>query len=111
MKSYESLIIFDPSCSNEDVEQEIDKITNIITGEKGKIIEVNRWGRKKLAYAVKKKTDGIIVVFQFMLLPKKINLFKDYFKFNNLVLRNNLLRIETESELPYDAYNNEIEGA
>lgn len=110
MKAYESLIIFDPSRSNEDVEQEINKLTDIIVNEKGKVIEVNRWGRKKLAYEIKKKDHGIFVVLQFILLPEKIKSFKDYFKFNNLVLRNNLVRIEIESEIPYDVYENEIGG-
>ena len=110
MKAYESLIIFDPSCDNEEIEKEINKLTEIIASEKGKVIEVNRWGKKKLAYEIKKKNIGVFVVFQFILLPEKIKTFKDYFKFNSLVLRNNLVRIEIESEIPYDDYDNEIGG-
>lgn len=110
MRAYESLIIFDPSCNNEDVEEEIKKLTDIITNEKGKIIEVNRWGKKKLAYRIKKKNDGFFIVLQFVLPPEKIKSFKEYFKFNDLVLRNNLVRIELESEIPYDVYENEIKG-
>ncbi|MCK4235297.1 30S ribosomal protein S6 [candidate division WOR-3 bacterium] len=110
MRAYESFIIFDPSCSNEDVENEINKLTEIVTNEKGKIIEVNRWGKKKLSYEIKKKSLGIFIVFQFTLNPEKIKVFKEYFKFNNLVLRNSLVKVEIESEIPYNEYETEIEG-
>lgn len=109
MRAYESLIIFDPSSSKEDIEQEISKITDIIEGEKGKILEVNRWGEKKLAYMVKKKKSGFFVVLQFSLAPDKIKKFKDYFKFNNIVLRHNILRISTEGNIEYSAYDSEEE--
>jgi small subunit ribosomal protein S6 len=107
LRAYESLVIFDPSCSKEDIEQEITKITDIIEGEKGKILEINRWGKKKLAYMVKKKKSGFFVIFQFSLSPHKIKRFKDYFKFNNLVLRHNLLRISPEGDMQYSLYDNE----
>jgi small subunit ribosomal protein S6 len=110
LRAYESLIIFDPSCSNEDIENEINKLSEIVTKEKGKIIEVNRWGKKKLAYEIKKKNLGIFVVFQFVLESKKIKSFKEYFKFNNLVLRNNLVRVEIESEIPYNEFETENGG-
>jgi small subunit ribosomal protein S6 len=110
LNGYESLIIFDPSCSNEDIEREISKLSDIIKGANGKIIEINRWGKKKLAYVVKKKTLGIFVVFQFLLSAEKIPEFNEYFKFNNLILRYNLVRVELETEIPYDSYENEIEG-
>jgi len=109
LKGYETLIIFDPSCSNDDIEQEINKLTGIITKEEGKVVEVNRWGRKKLAYDVKKKNTGIFVVLQFTLPPEKITTFSDYFKFNNLVLRNNLVSIELENEIPYSEYEKETD--
>lgn len=110
MRAYESLIIFDPSCSNEDIENEINKLTDVVTNEKGKVVEVNRWGKKKLAYQVKKKNLGIFVVFQFVLDSEKISAFKEYFKFNNLVLRNNLVRVEIESEIPYNEFEVENGG-
>ncbi len=109
MKGYETLIIFDPTCSNDDIEQEISKITEIISNEQGKVIEVNRWGRKKMAYGVKKRDTGIFVVLQFTLAPGKIKTFTDYFKFNNLVLRNNLVNIDIETEIPYSQYENETQ--
>jgi small subunit ribosomal protein S6 len=110
LNGYESLIIFDPSCSNDDVEKEVGKLTDIIKGAGGKVVEVNRWGKKKLAYMVKKKKLGVFIVFQFVLEAEKIPEFTEYFKFNNLVLRNNLVRINLEGEISYDAYENEIEG-
>jgi len=110
LRAYESLIIFDPSCSNDDVEQEINKLTEIVTNEKGKVIEVNRWGKKKLSFRINKKNMGNFVAFQFFLLPEKIGAFKEYFKFNDMVLRNNLMRVEIEIEIPYDSYEDEIEG-
>ncbi|OQX51611.1 MAG: 30S ribosomal protein S6 [Candidatus Cloacimonas sp. 4484_209] len=104
------MIIFDPSCTNEEIEGEINKLSDIITHENGKVIEINRWGKKKLAYEIKKKNTGFFVVFQFVLSPEKIGKFKNYFKFNNLVLRYNLLKIELEGEMPFSSYENEDGG-
>jgi small subunit ribosomal protein S6 len=110
LNAYETLIIYDPACSNEDVEQEITKLTGTITGANGKVVEVNRWGKKKLAYVVKKKNLGVFVVIQFLLMPEKIAKFNEYFRFNNLILRYNLVKIDLETEIPYDTFENETEG-
>jgi small subunit ribosomal protein S6 len=58
MRRYETIFILDPDLSDDERRQRFDKITDLITGMKGAIIELDDWGGKRLAYAIRKKTRG-----------------------------------------------------
>ncbi len=92
MNAYESLIIFEPSCSDEDVEQEINKLTDLITGEDGKVIEVNRWGRKKLAYPIKKFSEGNYILSEFETNTVAIKKIDTSLKMNEDILRHLVIK-------------------
>lgn len=77
LRRYETMIIFDPSLSDEDLVKQIEKIEGMITSsEGGEIINVDRWGKKRLAYEIKGKQFGLYVVFEYKAdsaLPKELD--------------------------------------
>ena len=58
MRTYETIFILDPDMSDEDIEKSLAKIQDTITSQNGTIALIERWGKRKLAYRVRKKTKG-----------------------------------------------------
>lgn len=61
--TYESIFIIKPTLSDEETEKVIQKMQEIITTGGGEIINVENWGKKKLAYEIKKHKRGHYVLF------------------------------------------------
>jgi len=58
VRTYETIFILDPDLSDEDTEKSLAKIQDTITSQNGTIALTDRWGKRKLAYRVRKKTKG-----------------------------------------------------
>jgi len=58
VRTYETIFILDPDMSDEDIEKSLAKIQDTITSQNGTIALIERWGKRKLAYRVRKKTKG-----------------------------------------------------
>lgn len=58
MSLYETGLIFDPQLDEAGFDEELKKVTDLIEGNSGKIEKVDRWGIRKLAYQIKKKSQG-----------------------------------------------------
>ena len=64
MHEYETVFILDPGLDENQVNEEIEKTQALITSHGGKILDVQRWGRKRLAYEVNKKRDGVYTLLK-----------------------------------------------
>jgi len=62
MRKYENLLLLSPELSAEERQGILDTLTGIIEREGGKILEVNEWGMRDLAYAVNKMDRGYYVL-------------------------------------------------
>ena len=65
MRRYETTFIFDPDLAEDGRSQLIEKISGLITKEKGLMVDVDIWGQKKLAYEIRKKTRGFYICVNF----------------------------------------------
>jgi small subunit ribosomal protein S6 len=61
MKLYESTVIFDPGLEEARVNEEVDRVTQAIGQAGGEVIDVQRWGKRKLAYTIRKRRDGTYI--------------------------------------------------
>ena len=64
MQKYETLFVVDVTIGEDAVKALVEKYINRIT-ENGEIIEVNEWGKRKLAYEIDYKTEGYYVLVTF----------------------------------------------
>ncbi|MBP3463496.1 MAG: 30S ribosomal protein S6 [Clostridia bacterium] len=71
MNKYESVIIINPSLEEQGIKEVVTKFTDLINGD-GKVENVEEIGRKKLAYEIKKHSEGYYVVFTFEANPEFI---------------------------------------
>jgi len=58
MRNYELTLVIDPDLSSADQKKLVEKAKKIVEELKGKISKVTEWGKKELAYPIKKKTMG-----------------------------------------------------
>ncbi len=58
MRSYEEIFILDPALGDEGVDAAVAAATGVVTREGGEVAEVQKWGKKRLAYEIKKRREG-----------------------------------------------------
>ena len=71
MNKYESVVIINPSVEEQGVKALIAKITDLINSD-GKLEKVEELGKKKLAYEIKKNSEGYYVVLNFEANPNLV---------------------------------------
>jgi len=87
MKIYETTIIYDPSLEETRLNEEVDRVTQPIITAGGEVVEVQRWGKKKLAYIIRKRRDGLYVHIKHKSPPGLIAEMERRFRLSESVLR------------------------
>jgi ribosomal protein S6 len=72
----------------------IEKVEALIARVGGTVEKVDRWGKRRLAYAVKKFTDGFYVLINFEAAPAEIKEIDRVLKINDEVLRHLIVKHE-----------------
>lgn len=65
MHTYETLFIVNPDLDESDINKTVEAVQDVITAGGGKILKVDIWGRRQLAYMIQKKQDGFYVLIYF----------------------------------------------
>ncbi len=87
MKDYEVVFIIDPGCDDSQVGQEVDTAKEIIASGNGMVLETELWGRRRLAYEIRKKKEGTYVLIRFKGDPALLAELARRFKLNESILR------------------------
>lgn len=58
MPQYEIIVVFDPALSEEAVESETNQLRELVGRLTGTVHEVQKWGKKRLAYEVRRRREG-----------------------------------------------------
>ena len=62
MRNYEVVFVAAPTLDSEELDGFIDHIQAVVEGKNGKVVKVDNWGKKSLAYRIKKFREGYYVV-------------------------------------------------
>jgi small subunit ribosomal protein S6 len=110
LRDYETVIVLHPSYEDKEVEAEIQAVTEIISGSDGEVLEVDRWGRRRLAYEIGKAHEGIYTLIRWRGESRTPDDIKRRFRLNERMLRFMtiisegppplVVRSETESPAP-----------
>jgi small subunit ribosomal protein S6 len=84
---YESAILINAALDDETIKSLIERIQETITTNGGEILEVEDWGRKRLAYQVKKSKIGYYAIFRFNSLPDLVPKLERYYQLDETILR------------------------
>jgi small subunit ribosomal protein S6 len=92
MRAYEVMVILDPSLEERTIEPPLDKYLNVIRKDGGSVENVDVWGRRRLAYEVKKNAEGIYAIITLSAEPATVKEFDRQLTLNESVLRTKVLR-------------------
>jgi small subunit ribosomal protein S6 len=88
------MVILDPEIDERTVAPSLDKFLNVIRNDGGTIDNVDIWGRRRLAYEINKKTEGIYAVVQLTATPTATVELDRQLKLSEAVMRTKVLRAE-----------------
>jgi small subunit ribosomal protein S6 len=92
LRPYEIMIILDPEIEERTVAPSLDKYLSVITTDGGSVDKVDIWGRRRLAYDIKKKSEGIYVVVNMTAEPATAQELDRQLNLSESVMRTKLLR-------------------
>jgi len=72
MRDYELVAIISPEVDEEGMSKIVEKVTQSINSRGGAVEEIKDWGKRRLAYPVRKFMDAEYIVARFKLMPKAI---------------------------------------
>ena len=92
MRHYELMVILDPNLDERTVAPSLDTFLNVIRKDGGSVESVDVWGRRRLAYEVKKNAEGIYAVISLTCEPATVKEFDRQLTLNESILRTKVLR-------------------
>jgi len=91
---YETTFIVNAALEDNDIEAVINKVINQISNNSGTIQEINKWGRKRLAYPINKKHNGYYVNLIYQSIPEFIPPLERFLTLDDTILRHLTLQID-----------------
>ncbi|MXG91349.1 30S ribosomal protein S6 [Nocardioides flavescens] len=92
MRAYEVMVILDPSLEERTVGPSLDKYLNVVRTDGGSVESVDVWGRRRMAYEIKKQAEGIYAVVKLTAEPATVKELDRQLTLNESILRTKVLR-------------------
>jgi small subunit ribosomal protein S6 len=94
MRRYELMIILDPNIEERTVQPSIDQFLGVVKTDGGSVEKVDVWGRRRLAYEIRKKSEGIYAVIDLTAQPDTVKELDRQLNLNESILRTKVIRPE-----------------
>jgi small subunit ribosomal protein S6 len=95
LRHYEVMVILDGSLEERTVAPSLDTyLHNVIRSSGGSVEKIDVWGRRRLAYEISKKTEGIYAVIDLQATPEAVAELDRQLRLNESVLRTKVIRPE-----------------
>ncbi|MET0692488.1 MAG: 30S ribosomal protein S6 [Propionibacteriaceae bacterium] len=94
MRKYEVMVIMDPDTDERTVQPTLEQFLTVITKGGGTVDSLDIWGRRRLAYEIQKKPEGIYAVINLTANPADVKELDRQFSINESVMRTKVMRPE-----------------
>ncbi|QAY69493.1 30S ribosomal protein S6 [Xylanimonas protaetiae] len=94
MRQYELMVILDPEVEERTVAPSLEKYLSVISTEGGSVDKVDIWGRRRMAFDINKKSEGIYAVVDFTATSDTAKELDRQLGLNEAVLRTKILRTD-----------------
>ncbi|WP_293783312.1 30S ribosomal protein S6 [uncultured Aeromicrobium sp.] len=92
MRKYEIMVILDPDLDERTVAPSLDTYLNVVRQDGGTVDNVDIWGRRRLAYEINKKSEGIYAVVDLTAEPTTVKELDRQLSLNESVVRLKVIR-------------------
>jgi len=93
LRDYELVMIVSPELTEEQFEATVEKVKRFVTERGGVIADTERWGKRKLSYAIRRFAEGDYVLTKFKLKPALTRELEATLRISEEVLRYLLTRL------------------
>lgn len=97
MPYYETVVVVDPTSEEGTDEKHLSAIKDLISGQKGTVTKVEHWGKRKLAYSIRHKREGIYFLVEFEAPGDTVAKLEQYSRLQESILRYLTVSRETPS--------------
>lgn len=94
MAKYELVYILRPDLEEKNLEAAIDKVSRAVTSQGGEMSQVDRWGKRRLAYPLRRFQEGIFLVSQILLPPGQVREVDRSLRLGEEILRYSIIRTD-----------------
>ena len=96
MRDYELMVVLSPDLDEAGVDATTERLGAQIGGRGGEVVDVQKWGRLRLAYPIAKHRDGFYTVAKLKLTPEAAEPLERSLRLNESVIRHLLVRLDEE---------------
>jgi small subunit ribosomal protein S6 len=94
---YESAVLINAGLDDNQIELILNRIKETISSNGGEIREIENWGRKRLAYVVKKNKLGYYAIFRFDSPPELISKLERFYQLDENILRYLTIKLNADA--------------
>ena len=92
MRHYELMVILDPDLEERTIQPSLEQFLGVVRQGGGSVEKVDVWGRRRLAYEIDKKVEGIYAIVELQAEPDAVQELDRQLKLNESVLRTKVIR-------------------
>ena len=92
MRKYEVMVILDPDTDERTVQPTLEQYLTVITKGGGTVDNLDIWGRRRLAYEIRKKSEGIYAIIDLTANPADVTELDRQFTINESIMRTKVIR-------------------
>ena len=100
MRQYETIFIINPDLDESQTNGVVEGVTTAIESGGGKVLKVDPWGKKRLAYAVKQHNDGYYVLIVFESSPEFVTQLSGHYRITELIIKHIIVQFEGDLTAP-----------
>jgi small subunit ribosomal protein S6 len=94
LRDYEVVVILNPEIGDDVVAESLERLNQGVTSRGGEVVEVNHWGRRRLAYPISRHYEGNYVVSQIKMDPSEMPAFEGGLRISEEVIRHLVVRAD-----------------
>lgn len=94
MPEYELIVIYEAGLTDEALENQVESVKGFLAQEEAELLELQKWGKRRLAYEIRKKRDGSYVLFRLNGKPTLPQALDRHLKFVEVILRYLTVQVE-----------------
>ena len=106
MRRYEVVYISQDDLSDDEFEVQLERYKSIIADMGGTVVKVDKWGKRRLAYPIKKRRDGVYVLIDFVGESKIVSELERNFRIDDKILR--FISVKTNDKVDPEEIEREI---
>ena len=96
MRKYEVIFIAHPDLDEENLNNVIEKVKGWITDQKGEVVSVDNWGKKRMAYRIRKQRDGQYVLITANMDPASVKELSQNMRFVESIMRSMITVVDED---------------